>query len=132
MTTECTQAAFGFQPLAGREIVAQFSGGTITSDAGGLLLREVEAKTGILARLARCFDDFPPRCRRRDPGRVHEVLEGRGRRRRGEAADGEDGRRVVAAGRDPAPGVQGDGRVAGAAADGPDQGRGGQVRRAAG
>ncbi len=58
MKTECTQTQFTFQSLAGRDIVAQFNGGTITSDAGGLLLREVEAKTGILARFARCFEDF--------------------------------------------------------------------------
>jgi len=32
--------------------------GAITSDAGGLLLREVEAKTGILRRFAACFTDF--------------------------------------------------------------------------
>ena len=69
MTTECTPAQFTFQPLAGREIVAQFNGGTITSDAGSLLLREVEAKTGILARLARCFADF------RDPELVDFTVE---------------------------------------------------------
>ena len=58
MTTECSEQTFTFQPLASREIVAQFNGGTITSDAGGLLLREIEQKTGIVARFARCFDDF--------------------------------------------------------------------------
>ncbi|MBN2578302.1 MAG: transposase [Pirellulales bacterium] len=29
-------------------VTARFDGGAITSDAGGLLLREVEAKTGML------------------------------------------------------------------------------------
>jgi len=49
--------------------VAQFNGGTITSDAGGLLLREVEQKTGILAGFAQCFDDF------RDPDLVDFTAE---------------------------------------------------------
>jgi hypothetical protein len=58
MPTECSERSFDFQPLGSREITARFDGGTITSDAGGLLLREVEARTGMLAELARCFDDF--------------------------------------------------------------------------
>ena len=58
METQCSNRAFEFQPLGGRQISARFDGGIITSDAGGLLLRQVEEKTGILARFARCFDDF--------------------------------------------------------------------------
>jgi len=58
MATECSSRRFGFQPLGSREVTARFDGGTITSDAGALLLREVEAKTGLLADLARCFEDF--------------------------------------------------------------------------
>ncbi|HOE10431.1 MAG TPA: hypothetical protein PLQ35_06330 [bacterium] len=42
MKTECTGTLFDFQPLEKREVPASFDGGTITSDAGGLLLREVE------------------------------------------------------------------------------------------
>jgi hypothetical protein len=34
-----------------------FDGGTITSDAGGLLLREVEKRTGIIQQFAACFRD---------------------------------------------------------------------------
>lgn len=58
MSTECSIPSFDFQPLGTREVTARFDGGTITSDAGGLLLREIEAKTGLLADLAQCFDDF--------------------------------------------------------------------------
>lgn len=58
MKTECSGEAFNFQPLAARQVTAVFDGGTITSDAGGLLLREVEARTGLLAQLARYFDDY--------------------------------------------------------------------------
>jgi hypothetical protein len=60
----------GFQPLEKRELVGVFDGGAITSDAGGLLLREVDAKTGIIGRLAECFTDY------RDPELIeHTVAE---------------------------------------------------------
>jgi hypothetical protein len=39
-------------------VVGRFDGGAITSDAGGLLLREVEKRTGIIARFAACFRDY--------------------------------------------------------------------------
>ena len=58
MTTECTQVGFEFHSLRNREIRAQFDGGAITSDAGGLLLREVEKRTGILRQFAACFTDY--------------------------------------------------------------------------
>ena len=61
MATECTTRQLQFEGLGRRQIVADFSGGEITSDAGGLLLREVDRKTRILDRFAACFDD------RRDP-----------------------------------------------------------------
>ena len=38
MATECTQFVFGFHSHEPREIRAQFDGGAITSDGGGLLL----------------------------------------------------------------------------------------------
>jgi len=55
--TECNTDRLDFQPLAKRELVGLFDGGAITSDAGGLLLREVEAKMAIIARFADCFTD---------------------------------------------------------------------------
>jgi len=69
MGTECSERSFDFQPLVTRQVTARFDGGTITSDAGGLLLRELEAKTGLLANLARCFDDF------RDPELIEHTVE---------------------------------------------------------
>ncbi|HUX10838.1 MAG TPA: transposase, partial [Terriglobia bacterium] len=57
MFTECNQESFEFHPLNGRQVVGRFDGGAITSDAGGLLLREVERRTGIIARFAACFRD---------------------------------------------------------------------------
>src|SRR6202048_1527973 len=58
MSTECNQFVFGFHPLKQREIRAQFDGGAITSDGGGLLLREVEKRIGMLRQFAACFTDY--------------------------------------------------------------------------
>lgn len=67
--TECNRSTYLFHDLGRREVVADFAGGTITSDAGGLLLREVEARTGIIAAFARCFEDF------RNPERIEFTAE---------------------------------------------------------
>jgi hypothetical protein len=50
-------------------VTAAFDGPTITSDGGALLLRELEAQTGLLASFARCFDDY------RDPDLVEHTAE---------------------------------------------------------
>ena len=63
MKTECTKTYSSFQVLGRKEIVADFSGGTITSDGGGILLREVEHRTGILHGFAECFTDHRDRRR---------------------------------------------------------------------
>jgi hypothetical protein len=68
MTTDCNTPEFAFQGLGSRAVTARFDGGAITSDAGGLLLREVEAKTDILRRFAACFTDH------RDPERVEHTV----------------------------------------------------------
>jgi hypothetical protein len=60
--TECTQSNFEFHALDRREVVAQFDGGDITTDAGGLLVREVDSRLHLTDRLAACFRDH----RRRD------------------------------------------------------------------
>ncbi len=57
MPTQCSRESFEFHPLKQREVVGRFDGGAITSDAGGLLLREVEKRVGIIARFAACFRD---------------------------------------------------------------------------
>jgi hypothetical protein len=38
MPTECTPDFFGFPSVEGRDVIAAFDGGSITSDAGALLL----------------------------------------------------------------------------------------------
>jgi hypothetical protein len=55
--TECNQSSFGFEPCGRREIVARFDGGTISSDGGGLLLRQTDKRLNLLSRLAECFLD---------------------------------------------------------------------------
>ena len=57
MPTQCTQEFLEFHPLEQREVRGGFDGGVITSDAGGLLLREVEKRTGIIRQFAACFQD---------------------------------------------------------------------------
>src|SRR5688572_11995426 len=49
---------YEFHALGSREVTAHFDGGDITSDAGGLMLREVEQRTGILKKFAACFTDY--------------------------------------------------------------------------
>lgn len=58
MHTQCIPEQLEFQGLGRRKVVADFSGGRITSDAGCLLLQEVERGTAILRRFAECFTDF--------------------------------------------------------------------------
>ena len=72
MPTQCNQETLKFHPLDKREVRGQFDGGTITSDAGGLLLREVEKRTGIIAQFAACFQDH--RKRERIEHRVEELV----------------------------------------------------------
>ena len=69
MMTECTQTSFAFHDLGRRKVVARFDGGKITSDAGGLLLRETERLTGIIRQFAAGFTDH------RDPGLIEHPVE---------------------------------------------------------
>ena len=69
MPTQCNQESWQFHPLVRREVRGQFDGGTITPDAGGLLRREVEKRTGIIAQFAACFRDH------RDPARIERVAQ---------------------------------------------------------
>lgn len=46
-----------FQDLGWRKVVADFSGGTLSSDGGVLLIRQVDAGLGLTASLSQCFRD---------------------------------------------------------------------------
>ena len=50
--TQCHRNRLHFQGHGRREVVAQFDGGMITSDAGGLLLREVNDTFGVIRKFA--------------------------------------------------------------------------------
>jgi hypothetical protein len=56
--TECIEDRFEFASGGStRKVVAEFSGGTISSDGGGLLLQETDARMNLLARFSQCFID---------------------------------------------------------------------------
>ena len=55
-------------PIAGKAVRVTFDGGRLTSDAGVLVLAEIERRLGIAERLARCLADP------RSPERVHHTL----------------------------------------------------------
>src|ERR1700716_2278936 len=57
MPTECSADLFGFAPVEGREVVAAFDGGAITSDAGSLLLGAADHAIKLTKRFAACFHD---------------------------------------------------------------------------
>lgn len=69
MQTQCKQGALSFQGSIRRQVVTQFDGGTISSDGGGLLLGQVERRTGIIKQSAACFTDH------RDPDRIEHSVE---------------------------------------------------------
>ena len=56
--TDCKQQVFQFQGLKSRKVTADFTGGYLSSDAGGgLFLGEVESRHGIIEELSECFND---------------------------------------------------------------------------
>ena len=60
----------GLSPVAGKQIVARFDGGRLSSDGGLLVLHEIERRLEVADRLAACIDDP------RDPGStVHPVAD---------------------------------------------------------
>lgn len=58
-----------FGSLERRAIVAEFNGGEISSDAGLLLIRQIDQHYGFSKQIATCFTDH------RDPSRVEHTLE---------------------------------------------------------
>ena len=65
--TDCS-ADLTLSPLSTKPVVIRADGGALTSDAGVLLLQELDARLGLTRRLAECLAD------RRDPAKVrHDV-----------------------------------------------------------
>ena len=69
MQTECSATLFEFEAVERRTVVAGFYGGDITSNAGALLLGQVDRGLGLVDRFARCFTD------RRDARYVEHRIE---------------------------------------------------------
>jgi hypothetical protein len=66
--TECNRKSLSFSTLGRQKIIANFEGGRLTSDAGGLLLREVDRHLGLTTGLAECIADP------RDPAKITHDL----------------------------------------------------------
>src|SRR5450755_2874274 len=57
MPTQCNAEQLEFAGVGRRRVVAAFDGGTVSSDAGALLLGRTDEAIGLLDRLSRCFID---------------------------------------------------------------------------
>lgn len=55
----------GLSPIEGKDLIARFDGGRVSSNGGVLVLRQIERKLGIASALAACLPDS------RDPARIH-------------------------------------------------------------
>src|SRR6266481_1670050 len=67
--SENTLLPFDLPSIARKKVSVGFDGGQLSSDAGVLVLRGVEKKLGLAARLASCIRD------RRKPERIEHPLE---------------------------------------------------------
>ena len=67
--SNCTRKTFQFPTLKRRKILAVFDGGSITSDGGILLLRQVEQKIKLLKRVADVIPD-----NRKQEKVTHDIL----------------------------------------------------------
>ncbi len=67
--TECTGGELRCRAASGHELVADFEGGDITSDAGVILLRAADDSSRVLSRFGKCFRDH------RNPLQVEHTVE---------------------------------------------------------
>lgn len=68
MNTECTAKTYRFDNVGRRQVVADFSGGSITKDRGLVLIAAIDQRTRLSERVAGCFTD-----QRADHRVQHEV-----------------------------------------------------------
>ena len=57
-STDIIPKQLNFGSLKGRKIIADFTGGRITSDAGIVLMAELDRKLKITSSFAECFRDY--------------------------------------------------------------------------
>jgi hypothetical protein len=55
--TDCNTQSLLFSSLGSKKICADFNGGSLTSDAGALLVREVDKHLGLIDAINRCIPD---------------------------------------------------------------------------
>ena len=67
-STDCIPEQFQFKRVKSRQVIVNFKGGTVTSDAGLTLIADLDQKLEITSRLAGCFQDY------RQPNRVEHSL----------------------------------------------------------
>ena len=72
MPTQCSRDLFGYEAVEGRQVVAAFDGGRVTSDAGALLLGATDRAIGLVTRFAACFADGRVR------SQIEHAVEGHG------------------------------------------------------
>ncbi|AMN47529.1 transposase [Steroidobacter denitrificans] len=68
MPTQCNAEQLQFSCVERRRVVAAFDGGTVSSDAGALLLGKCDEAIGLIDRLAGCFVDS------RDPNLIEHTV----------------------------------------------------------
>jgi hypothetical protein len=61
MRTQCNAEQLQFSSVERRQVVAGFEGGTVSSDAGALLLGRTDEAIGLIDRLAESFCGRAPR-----------------------------------------------------------------------
>jgi hypothetical protein len=69
MDTECNSTYLDFPMLGSRQVLADFDGGSISSDGGALLLQKTEQVTGVIRQFAACFTDH------RNPRLIEHTVE---------------------------------------------------------
>ena len=67
-STQCIPEQFSFGRVESRQVIVNFKGGTVTSDAGLTLIAGLDQKRQITSRFAACFQDY------RDPTRIEHSL----------------------------------------------------------
>ena len=56
--TDCREQRWLFQELGNRKVEVDFGGGYLSSDGGGLILRELERHSALLRDFSDCFVDY--------------------------------------------------------------------------
>ena len=69
MSAHCNDKQYEFQSTGRRAVTGKFDAEQISSDGGATLLREVDRRIGLSARLAACVTDY------REPGKVQHTAE---------------------------------------------------------